>query len=173
MYLPLRCVPSYSSNAMCEPYFIHFSSGLYSYIISLGLWTVYQRVLGFRLWYRTAVELYALLHGWGTHLDVTPENTCRLCHACSYVHVYTYYVTPYLKVSHIDCTYNNNAKQGKHPVGWAEWLNYLGGTCICVSTALGEVKTAIFFHYLTNRPPVRGFPRTEEWLCAACSARRL
>ena len=47
---------------------------------SLGLWAVYQRVLGFRLSYRTAVELlyieinvilklYALLQGWGTHSD--------------------------------------------------------------------------------------------------------
>ena len=46
----------------------------------LGLWTVYQRVLGFRPSYRTAVEflyitihviwnLYALLHEWGTLFD--------------------------------------------------------------------------------------------------------
>ena len=47
---------------------------------SLGLWTIYQKVLGFRPSYRIGIELlyfavhvignlYALLHGWGTHLD--------------------------------------------------------------------------------------------------------
>ena len=47
---------------------------------SLGLWTIYQGILGFRPSYRMSVELlfiathvirnlYAMLHGWGTHLD--------------------------------------------------------------------------------------------------------
>ena len=80
---PINMCPPYSSNTMCEPYFIHFSSGLYLILHvhqSLGLWTIYQRVLGFRLSYRTAIKLlyiaihvtqnlYTLLHGWGIHYD--------------------------------------------------------------------------------------------------------
>ena len=56
---------------------------------SLIIWIVYQRVLGFRLSYRTAVELqyiaihviqnlYALLHRWGTHVDMTPPQGSTL-----------------------------------------------------------------------------------------------
>ena len=75
-----NCVPSYSGNVMCELYFSPFSSRLLLHR-SLGLWIVYQRVLGFRLSYRTVVKLlymyiaihviqnlYAWMYGWGTRL---------------------------------------------------------------------------------------------------------
>ena len=87
---PWRCFPPYSSNAISEPYFIHFFIGTVLLHHSLGLWTVYQKDLGFRLSYRTGIELLyiaihiirnlsALLHGWGdtsqwgTDLNMTPE----------------------------------------------------------------------------------------------------
>ena len=58
--------PPYSSNAMCEPYFIHFSSQTVLLHHSLWLWTVYQRVLGFWSSYRTAVELlYTAMNVYG------------------------------------------------------------------------------------------------------------
>ena len=51
---------------------------------SLGLWTLYQRALGFRLSYRKTVELlyiaihvtrnlYGLLYGWGAHFNGGPS----------------------------------------------------------------------------------------------------
>ena len=52
---------SYSNNAWCEPYFIHFSSRLYVLIrLSSGLWIVYESVLGFRPSYIIVVKLLLL-----------------------------------------------------------------------------------------------------------------